>query len=445
MGRNNRLRREAKRRKRDQAHRDQAHRDQAGRERHRDHEPRRPAAPRGTPSVAEIIAVAATAARAGDTVSRRHMVAELVDRSPHLVARELAARLADHVGRAWERGWQPADLHRVVGRQLGTGAAAVVRLVVAAEAVAYETLGQRVAPRWMAQIDSTSHSAVRAGEPYLLRAPGEWIETLDLAVCVLGLLPALPELPELVDPPSKWRDGGFAAAGPIPDGVLERVRALLAKAEATDFDAEAEAFTAKAQELMARHRIDRAMCGADRHDRADRPLGRRVGVDDPYADAKALLLAEIAGANDCRAVWSKALGFSTLFGYAHDLDAVEELYTSLLVQANAALRREGSKQDAWGRSRTTRFRRSFLSAFAVRIGERLRRVVADTVAAAERDLGRSLLPVLASRSHEVRAVADAVFPELGQFATRANDAEGWHAGTVFGDVAELRSHPAVMP
>ena len=38
----------------------------------------------------------------------------------------------------------------------------------------------------------------------------------------------------------------------LPDGLLDKVRALLAKAESTRFEAEADAFTAKAQELMAR-------------------------------------------------------------------------------------------------------------------------------------------------------------------------------------------------
>ena len=38
--------------------------------------------------------------------------------------------------------------------------------------------------------------------------------------------------------------------------ITERVRALLAKAESTTFPDEAEAFTAKAQELIAQHAID---------------------------------------------------------------------------------------------------------------------------------------------------------------------------------------------
>ena len=60
-----------------------------------------------------------------------------------------------------------------------------------------------------------------------------------------------------------------------------------------------------------------------------------------------------------------------MIGFSADLDAVELLFTSLLVQASAALQRAGGKRDAAGRSRTRSFRQSFLVAYAVRIGERL--------------------------------------------------------------------------
>src|SRR5262249_56557754 len=106
--------------------------------------------------------------------------------------------------------------------------------------------------------------------------------------------------------------------------MLDRVRALLAKAESTEFPEEAEAFTAKAQELMARYSIDHALLAADTG-AADQPTGIRVGIDNPYEAAKALLLQEVAEANRCRAVWSKQLGFATVLGYPADTGAVELL------------------------------------------------------------------------------------------------------------------------
>jgi hypothetical protein len=224
---------------------------------------------------------------------------------------------------------------------------------------------------------------------------------------------------------------------PLPSGVLEKVRALLAKAESTTFDAEAEALTAKAQELMARHRIERAVVEAESGAVASSPTARRIDVDDPYAGAKALLLSIVADANGCRAVWSKYEHVSTVFGFADELDAVEELFTSLLVQATAALVRAGSKRDAYGRSRTKSFRRSFLIAFAVRIGERLRAVVDATVADVSTSTGTELVPILARRREATEAAARAAFPRTGRMSASASDAEGWHAGTAFGDQADL--------
>lgn len=83
------------------------------------------------------------------------------------------------------------------------------------------------------------------------------------------------------------------------------------------------------------------------------------------------LLNGIAAANRARAIWSKDLGFVTVIGHHEDLDAVETLFTSLLVQATSTMTRQGSRKDLAGRSRTAAFRRSFLTAFAVRISERL--------------------------------------------------------------------------
>jgi hypothetical protein len=265
---------------------------------------------------------------------------------------------------------------------------------------------------------------------------------VNAALNAVGFLGRLPVLPTLIDPPSTWNETTTRHAGSVPSAILEKVRALLAKAESTTFEAEAEAFTAKAQELMARHRIDQAVvdAGANRH---EEPRARRIGVDNPYADTRALLLSRVAEANGCRAIWSKELGSADVFGFPDELDAVEELFTSLLVQATAALRREGSKVDAAGRSRTARFRRSFLVAFAVRIGDRLQETVDATVEAVAAETSTALVPLLAAREEAATAAAEAAHPRSRSFAPSASDGEGWFAGTAFADQADLGSGPAI--
>ncbi len=202
---------------------------------------------------------------------------------------------------------------------------------------------------------------------------------------------------------------------------------LLAKAESTPFEAEAETFTAGAQSLMARHSIDAALLARPGHDRTGGrgtdPQGRRIGIDNPYEGPKAALLQVVASANRCRMVWSRELGFGTVVGFESDLDGVEVLFTSLLVQATRTLAAAGSRTDPHGGSRTRSFRQSFLAAFADRIGERLHEATAqEEVAAADRTNGRELVPILAARAEEVDDMVDTWFPDVRRASWSARPA-----------------------
>src|SRR5713226_2704931 len=87
-----------------------------------------------------------------------------------------------------------------------------------------------------------------------------------------------------------------------PSALLDRVRKLLAKAEAEGVTPpEAEALTAKAAELMARYGIDRARLAASRPD-TDRPGSRIIDIANPWAQVRAHLLAGLAGAMRCQCV-----------------------------------------------------------------------------------------------------------------------------------------------
>jgi hypothetical protein len=226
--------------------------------------------------------------------------------------------------------------------------------------------------------------------------------------------------------------------------TLERVRALLAKAESTSFVEEAEAFTVKAQELMARYGIDAAMM-AVATERASSPGRRNVALDPPYEEAKALLLTVVAQANRCEAVWSKHENQSVVFGFDVDLDVVELLYVSLHLQATTAMLAAGSHVDPGGRSRTRSFRRAFLMSFASRIGERLREAAEAVLVEAEADIGRALVPVLAERVEAVHAAVSQAFPSLHAKAPTISNHGGWHAGRAAADRANLHNRDAIVP
>ena len=222
-----------------------------------------------------------------------------------------------------------------------------------------------------------------------------------------------------------------SAVPSAPDaGVLHKVRSLLAKAESTSFPDEAEALSAKAQQLMERHAIDRAMLGEAS---GARPEGRTLLVESPYARPKFQLLTELAKANRCRAVLDTADNVATVVGFPDDQATVELLYTSLLVQGTRAMLRAGTSQ----RTRSRAFRQAFLVAYASRIGQRLRQASAATVSEAVRDHGEGLLPVLRSREVAVEDELASAFPHLRRMRVTASDPAGYAAGHAAADRARL--------
>ncbi|WP_165970662.1 DUF2786 domain-containing protein [Actinomadura sp. 6K520] len=401
-----------------------------------------------------LIAEAVRALSLGDHAGFRRLVVAVAEQATvpgwtATVRRSLAARLRRGVTSAWERGWQPADVVRFTSRRRTSRHARLATDVIAGEMRAYS--GATVDARWREQLavleadvwweDDEGH-------------PDAWCERegvahatyITCAIELIQLLEGLPRLPSLGPLPGASAAGGDGSAAShervqdVDQRTLGKVRALLAKAESTEFPEEAEALSARAQELMARHSIDHALLAAETGDNSG-PAGRRIAVDNPYDSPKAVLLTVVADANRCRAVWHRELGFSTVMGYPADLAAVEMLFTSLLVQATAAMVHAGPRRDARGRSRTRSFRHAFLNAYAARIGERLLEAAGR---AAESAGGNDLVPVLAARDQAVEQAVGAMFPNLAKGrAGSVSNYEGWVAGRAAADLASLNGRHEV--
>lgn len=353
---------------------------------------------------------------------------------------ELDAGLVALISRAWTGGWMPTDLLGTVAYCCGPASTRLAAALIRREH-AERGYGERLAPRWQRQLADVETMATDPGAVIAARRRGWRTDRLDL----WGVLAFLPRLHPLTPPPGDAPPAARGSSGPTthgvssPDpGLLRRVRALLAKAESSEYDAEAESFTAKAQALIATYSLADALEHDDADGSTDGPASIRLVIERPYPRQKFTLLGVVARANRCRSILHDGLGLATVIGYPIDCDATELLFTSLLVQAAQAMQRHGSTTDGYGTSTTKSFRRSFLQGFAERIGERLADE-SDTVAAEAATSAPSLLPALATRAANVERAVDEIFPELSRLrpSQATFDGSGYRAGVAAADRADL--------
>lgn len=374
------------------------------------------------------------------------------------VTTQLRTALVRAVAAAWPRGWQPADVVHASRRSLTAGQVGAVVRGVREELATYART--TVDPRWWEQLDGLVDVAPaagrRAGGRRDLDPPDGSPEEHAALVGATVFLERLPPLQVLGPLPGQARHDDQPPTD-VDDKLLTRVRRFLAQAEGTPYEEEAETFTAAAQSLMTRHRIDRAMLEAGDEQTRTRfgPGAVRLTVDRPYEQPKMLLLHVIAAANRCRALWNQPVGFATVVGHPADRRAVELLFTSLLVQATTAMHRES--QARGGAARTRGFRSSFLSGFAARIGQRLDEAsrateddVRTRVDAASADAPTDGAPrgaaagddrlalVLRRRDEEVEQLVRDLFPHTVRSRSRTiSDHAGWMHGRAAADRASL--------
>lgn len=362
-----------------------------------------------------------------------------------------SVRMLNALADAYERGWQPLDMVHVVDRQADRRDAPYAVIVVLFQALAARAR-DRAPEDWIEQLNELAgrepDAAATAQRMFGEDSSGSALDghllmngvDVDDLTMVWRLMPPMAPL---CPPPSKWpRERASvrtsAPTGATPDAkILGRIRGLLAKAESTDFPEEAETLTAKAQELITRYAIDSALL--HRFDTGfDYEIhGRRVHLANPYVKEKVQLLTEIGQVNSVRTVWAEKLAIATIVGTPADMEQVELLYTSLLIQATRAMQSTESRSTSQS---TAAFRRAFLLGYAVRIGQRMRAAHETATAETASDAGVSmgeLVPVLAARTEAVDLEFRKLFPSTKAARSRSVNAEGWHAGSAAADKARL--------
>lgn len=247
------------------------------------------------------------------------------------------------------------------------------------------------------------------------------------------------------------------------DARLETVRSLLAKAEATPFPEEAEAFNAKAAELMTRYAIEEAALWATRPPQPSDVVEIRIEMPPPFIAQKSLLAAGVAEAHGCLSVRldsgrQGAPALISIVGLATSVSNVEALITSLLVQLAVAMARADAVRATDIRtpstaSETAAWRRSFIAGFGSSIISRLREQQAAAIAngapqgAGEGAEGKGVVVgteapstalVLAKRDAHVRSEFNRRFPFIRTTrVSMGSSAAGRSSGASAGDRADL--------
>lgn len=243
----------------------------------------------------------------------------------------------------------------------------------------------------------------------------------------------------------------------MTDDRLELVRKLLAMAEGTTNEAERDAFNVKAAALIAKYGIDQALL-ANAGQVRDEVGDKIITLEAPYLTDKATLLNRVASALRVRTVRRTSTRTSEsmevhLFGFAADLERVDILFTSLLVQASFGIaaarppsapgRQVGGDYGYWYQPRqesVAAYRRSWLYGFTVAVQDRLE--AAEQRAKAEADAGRKTGQpgtdiVLASRDQQVATRVSEVYPRLKNGPKRTLRGSGFEAGKTAGKRADL--------
>lgn len=233
---------------------------------------------------------------------------------------------------------------------------------------------------------------------------------------------------------------------PNHDAILTKVRAMLAKAEGErDLGNEeyADECTAIAMRWMAKYGIDEALAKARANVKA-KPGNKIFVVQAPYANTKNRLLALVARALHCEPLLLNTRGANErvhVFGFESDLELVEMLYTSLLLQMSSALNRHSFPVWCTGRTLMAE-RRSFMFGFMGGVKPRLE--AAYALAEAEADdsgtTGKEL--VLASREVAVKSALSAEYPNVRTVRTTTTG-RSYSPGHAAGQRANIHDRPNV--
>ena len=249
--------------------------------------------------------------------------------------------------------------------------------------------------------------------------------------------------------------------------MIERIQALINKAESTDFAEEAKTYMEKAQALLAKYALsdlDLKYAG----DPQDTIKTVDVLVSDPNAPAKMRLLNYVAKVNGVKVVDggkrrradknvdpttchhdelrvistdSRSVHYMLVYltGFEKDIDATVMLYTSFLLQIQREVKRENIPSYVNKHTFNSHFTHGFASAIYSRLNKAKRDADTEFVAEAKAE-GRDMLPVLASRKEQVDKAFEQMYGgtlRRGRAGAMSGSTGGYSSGVAAGQRADV--------
>ena len=220
--------------------------------------------------------------------------------------------------------------------------------------------------------------------------------------------------------------------------IMEKIRSLLAHGETPKISQEeAESYIKKAQELMTKYAIDELLVKGVS---SDKITTVEFFMPSPYANAKTMSFGWIARVYNCRVVNSAGIRskdgkkgmYGWVTGYEHDLEQLNVMFTSLLIQCtNAAMKNKDPYEN------TKSWRHNFIMGFFLHI----KRVLEDQrqTSIKESDSSSDLLPVLADRQRLVEDALHERWPKLYSSTTNLTNNAGYSAGRSAAANADLNN------
>lgn len=229
------------------------------------------------------------------------------------------------------------------------------------------------------------------------------------------------------------------------ESKLDLIRALLAKAESTEFAGEAESLRAKAFELMAKFGIEQAMLASKGVDdlQATKAL---IVVKGPYHARRVMLLNGLTKAMRCRNVLmvpqlkrgQKAPDSPVyVYGMPSDVERVKLMFQSLDLQMSDALAKSLKDKPAGVHGRTWTV--NFISSFASEVFRRVNQAEREAESSEVTYGSGKFEVVLADNETKVRSLFNREHPDsfTTTHSASASSSAGWSAGARAGAKAAL--------